>query len=383
MVDINIKEVIEDKKTWFNIKRFNIGNINFEKPEKSIDFKNLTQFDSEVNNFPFVESTKSVKFETIEKLYDSSSEKDWEVKSFFGCKNWLKKPVVLNLTFNFDPLTIDNTEKKKALIGFLDNYYSYSNLMLSIPNIKITKYNEKTKTIEKIINLNNYKTFVDFAYENLETKNNKPIFVPISLRLSQKELQELINYYIKKERFYYWVDFEGKAINSQTIGKLRFLFRSIKSLGYYNKTLTYFTNINREIIANSQDENSPASDVLSTLCGANVVGVNKKPRKIIPIKKPSQEDLKRFLENKIRLLDSNSYYYKKAEIKTINEKICVIKNAIKLKNEFSVQAENLLKSGGDIANLLDKKDMLKSYLNGKILRDIESKKEVKNLTNWY
>jgi hypothetical protein len=48
-----------------------------------------------------------------------------------------------------------------------------------------------------------------------------------------------------------------------------------------------------------------------------------------------------------------------------------------------VQAENLLKSGGDIANLLDKKDMLKSYLNGKILRDIESKKEVKNLTNWY
>jgi len=39
--DINISETIEDKKSWFNIKRFKIGNNHFEKPEKCLDIKTL------------------------------------------------------------------------------------------------------------------------------------------------------------------------------------------------------------------------------------------------------------------------------------------------------------------------------------------------------
>ena len=38
---ININETVEDKKSWFNIKRFRIGDVHFEKPEKSLDVKNL------------------------------------------------------------------------------------------------------------------------------------------------------------------------------------------------------------------------------------------------------------------------------------------------------------------------------------------------------
>ena len=41
--DIDIKEVIEDKNSWFNIKRFNIASIPIEKPEKTLDIKNVTK----------------------------------------------------------------------------------------------------------------------------------------------------------------------------------------------------------------------------------------------------------------------------------------------------------------------------------------------------
>ena len=39
--NINISETIEDKKSWFNIKRFKIGGTDFQKPEKCLDIKSL------------------------------------------------------------------------------------------------------------------------------------------------------------------------------------------------------------------------------------------------------------------------------------------------------------------------------------------------------
>jgi hypothetical protein len=48
--------------------------------------------------------------------------------------------------------------------------------------------------------------------------------------------------------------------------------------------VVYSTNLKREIISNIKFDQSPASDVLSSLVGANFVGINREPQR--PIKKP-------------------------------------------------------------------------------------------------
>ena len=381
MSDINIKETIEDKKSWFNIKRFKIGQIDFEKPEKSIDSKFLKK-DDEIKDLKFIETSKEInRFEAIEAIHSTQDNKK-EVDNFFNKKEWNNKPHIINLTFGFNPENfIKNQDKRNVLVGLLDYYQEYSNFINSVPNLKISKFNPETKKNETKINVEGYIKFVDFAYKTLQTKNSKPIFAPISLKFSQKDLLTLIKHYIKKEIFYYWVDFEGRSINLYSLGKLRFLSNMIKREGFYDKSIMYFSNINREIISNPMDTKSPASDVLSPLAGANIIGVNRKPRRVIPKSKNTDyEKIKLSKENKIRILDIKSYYYVKQNIESIQEKDCVIKNAINLEQEFEEQAQNLL-NNKDINSFLQQKTMLNSYKNGQILKGIESKEDKKS--KWY
>jgi Fe-S-cluster formation regulator IscX/YfhJ len=100
--DISIRETIPDKKSWFNIKRFKIGSTDFEKPEKSLDSKSLTQesYGSLVDpkSFRFAEMTKIVsKYSDLTDVYNESD--DTKINQYFGKKSWLNDlPNVVNLT---------------------------------------------------------------------------------------------------------------------------------------------------------------------------------------------------------------------------------------------------------------------------------------------
>ncbi len=150
--------------------------------------------------------------------------------------------------------------------------------MVSIPNLKLQKYSTERK-IETIVNIDDYLKFVDSVFDILNTKNNKPIFVPISLRTSQKDIEEICTHYLQRDYLNFWIDFEGKSVNEQQMGRLRYLYRILKEKEQFKNIVCYCTNIKREIMSNSKLECSPASDVLAAISGANIIGVNKEPQR--------------------------------------------------------------------------------------------------------
>jgi len=374
--DININETIEDKKSWFNIKRFKIGDKNFEKPEKCLDIKTLEQatYHNLKSGFKFYEATKAVrKFKDLIKLYNTDD--DQVVDKFFYKRNWLSGvPNVISFTFEFNPYlhvkTIEN------MSWFFNQYYPYSRLILTVPNIRIKKYIRKQ--IVQVIDFDSYVKFVDSAFNILDKKNNKPIFVPVSMRMGMKKLTELIEHYLKEERYYYWFDFEGKSINARNVGKLRHVFDVIKNSGNFDNVISYFTNVKREILANASERTSVASDALCAVAGANLIGVNREPRRYPLYMGNGKEGSFRVStpvdpSHKARIFDRETYYYVKtnnADLFKKNKYVPV--NAARLNTEFAIQSEYFLENQ-NIENLLNTKIMFKDEKAGNVLKALTSK----------
>ena len=263
-------------------------------------------------------------------------------------------------------------------LDFLTWYYQYPKLFVSVPNIRTNKILTKPYRKDIIIDVDEYIKFVDSTVHILSTKNNKPIFVPLSLRMSQHDIRKLVSHYIKKEYYYYWFDFEGKPINEATLGRINYVLRNVKGSGYFKKIICYFTNMRREIISNPKSASSPASDVLSSIAGANIIGVNREPRRNIQEGAHMPPP-----EHKARILDLDSYYYVKTADKGMFSKVQYVPfNALRLEKEFVNQSNYFLKNG-KLDKFLNKKDMLQDYKDGSILRELVSKGETPLLDSWF
>jgi hypothetical protein len=377
MTDINIVETIEDKKSWFNIKRFKIGNVDFQKPEKSLDIKSIDRltYRSIKTGFQFYEGTKVIRnFDSVLKIYYAEDE---QISKFFYKGEWLNTAQnVVNLTFQFNPY--NHVRSMDNLSWFFHHYYPYSKLFMTVPNIRtkrLVKVGKSTKT-EQIIDLAGYEKFVDETYKILNDKNNKPIFVPISMKFNTRELTELIDHYLKLDRYNYWFDFEGRSINENSLGRLRHTFTTLKERGRFKNIVVYFSNVKREKTANSNEDTSVSSDVLSAVAGANLIGVNREPLPPPPkidsngkkIEPPPVDP-----SHKARIFDNDTYYYFKTKDKNLfDKKKYDTINAAKLNAEFTTQSEYFLEHN-EIESLLNQKSMFKDEKAGNILHDLTSR----------
>ncbi|MEM3099470.1 MAG: hypothetical protein QXU32_12275 [Nitrososphaerales archaeon] len=380
--DVNIKETIEDKKSWFNIKRYKIGNVDFDRPAKSLDVKELSKKTFDVikaaQQFKLFEVSKVVRsFQTIKEIY--AEDDDSKINDFFHKKGWLAdSPTLINFTFNFNPYGF--IRRIDDMSGFFDQYYQFSKVAVFVPNIRKKKIvfdqNKKRKNVT-IINANDYLIFVDSSYGILDTKNNKPIFVPISLRMSLKDIAQLAQHYLKKEYYYYWFDFEGKSVNENSLARIYHFLRIIRDSGNFDKTICYFTNIKREIISNPKESKSPASDILASIAGANIIGVNREPRRMIegPLPPPT---------HKARIFNAGSYYYvKTSDSRWFNKERSVSHNSMLLDREFASQSKSFLHSH-NLEGFLQKKEMLINYRQGAILKHLISKSpKTDSLRKWF
>jgi len=302
---------------------------------------------------------------------------DQVVDKFFYKKNWLSDaPNVINFTFEFNPFLHVNTIEDMS--WFFNQYYPYSRLILTVPNIRIKRYFRK-KPIQ-VIDFDNYIKFVDSAFDILDEKNNKPIFVPVSMRMGMRKLTELIEHYLKEERYYYWFDFEGKSISARNTGKLRHVFRDIKNSGNFDNVISYFTNVKREILSNSNEPTSVASDALCAVAGANLIGVNREPRRYMP-KPPKDTGIEDSLRvptpvdprHKARIFDRETYYYVKTNNADLFKKTRYVPvNAARLNAEFGTQSEYFLENQ-NVEALLDTKIMFKDEKAGNVLKALTSK----------
>ena len=351
----------------FNIKRFKISGIDCDMPVKTFDAKNIRRESRQIaknENFQFSEVSKTTDARKIQDLCKTSD--NGIINGFFGEKPMLNlAPDVVNLTFKFNPY--DHFSNIDEMSGFFDLYYEHSKTLLTVPNIKI-----KTNNIP-IISISKYLEFVDSAFDVLNIKNHKPIFVPISLKTSQNDVEEICTHYLNKEYFNFWVDFDGSAISSNTLARIRHLFRILKNKGRFQETLCYFTNIKREISSNTKFDKSPASDILASVAGANIIGVNREPSRPFNTTITPQ-----IIQHKNRILDRKTYYYNKTPA-NLSKDINIIQNSAEIKKELKEQTEIILRDStilDHIKNkpmLVNKSDIFKSL----------TEKQSKPIDSWF
>ena len=132
---------------------------------------------------------------------------------------------------------------------------------------------------------------------------------------------------------------------------------------------------------------APASDILSSLCGANIIGVNREPIRLP--NEPIDEATLRY--HKARIFDNNSYYYVKVGTTTLpdtlknnlilNKTWNMFYNAILLDSELSNQANYFL-DNLEIRNYILKKRMIHEYQKGK-LKELLFQKHPPRITEWF
>jgi hypothetical protein len=412
--NIYIKEAVFDKTSDFNVKRFKLGNIDIERPTKILDAKKINQplFEEEKSHFKNIlfETSKIIDADSITKLLhqpNSSRVRDW-----FSLKEWIMQyPHTLSLTFDFNPYT--QYQKIDDLSGFFNYYYEFSDTVLLVPNIKIEKYEltidavtqEKKGKSVPIMAVDKYLQFVDDAYHILDEKNHKPIFVPLSLRLSIDDIKRVAEEYVKNEFFNIWIDFEGSATTIRAKrARIREFLLQMKRLERLNEIVVYCTNVKREIISNPVVGESPSSDVLTSVIGANLIGVNRERRGFgEPIDKtlPAEEQQKlkderkkktlEIKEHKARIFNPTSYYYRKVKemglnttdyTNFMNEKYNILHNALLLDSEFKSQTEYFLEKGNhSIEKYISDKPMIKEYQKGELVKTLFNVE--KKVTEWF
>ena len=391
---INIKEAILDKESYFNIKRFKVGSIKVEKPMKILNvrdikletFKRYSHLVSKKERVLF-ENSRTFKASTIDRILDETDND--KIKQLLGYKKWAT-PLILTYTFSFNPFDIFG--KLGEIEGFFSYYYTHSAPFLFVPNLKVKKTikvkdpqtgKEKTKQIIQV-SLEKYLEFVDWTVENLNRRNNKPIFVPLSLKFGMRDIKTLAEHYIKKEYFNIWIDFESSAPTTTNLGKIRQSLSIFEQNERLEDIIIYSTNLNREFMSSPTQERTPGTDPITTVIGSNLIGGNKS--KGVPVddsKKVSLPTPQRgyLLDYKARLFDETTYYYLhfgllKKENPQLAELIRkkehnILINTFRLSEELKNQGEYFLETL-QIKPYLETKPMLKEYKDGSLLKTLFS-----------
>ncbi len=383
--EIPIRESITDKNSNFNIKRFKLGKLNIDTPTKVIDAKktDYSFFKTQENDFKNIlfETSKKISNDSIQRVIKSRS--DASINQLFGYSAWADKyENVVSLTFDFNPFTEYDIEKD--LSGFFDYYYEFSKTALLVPNIKATeniyKINQKNKPQKigerPLIQFNEYLKFVQEVSRLLGFKNKKPIFVPLSLKFDIVDIPKIAREYLKNDFFNIWIDFEGHtATNKPKLAKIRSFLREVQKQKRLDDIIIYSTNIRREITSNIKSDQSPASDILTSISGANIIGVNREPA-FVPESPAPYEELMRIREHKARVFEKDTYYYRKlgtpgdlSENPLFNPNNNSLFNAKLLNQEFDKQGNEFLENQS-IKNYISNKKMLKEYKDGDLINTL-------------
>lgn len=312
MAQIKISNVIPDEESLLTQKTVQIGqNIpSIKTPFKILDFNYAPQGSNlknteliHINDNSLLEKSRSLNQTTFENAINDV-DLVYLRESYENFRNvpFLKDKIIINtITFNFNPYTLKNATDK--LDTFLDIYYGKSDFLF-IPNIKAFTYENKNR--KSIISKEEYVKYLSEAYNNLKFRNNKPIFIPISLKMGPNSFKSILTTLLDEGHRFFWLDFEG-AGSLKYSPQIRGFHKIIDKMGLIDNVLLYATNIRREINPHATDEFCGASDILSSPLGVDIIGVNKSPQagggRPLPIHLQ--------IEHKARFFDKTSYNYVK------------------------------------------------------------------------
>lgn len=399
MSAIDVKEVISDNNSDYNIKRFKLSNLDINNHVKTYDSNFLTQqiLHTGINTIKdipspiIIETSKEYRIPSINYLLEETDSQN--IRRKFGFREWFSDlPNFITPRFSFNPFTEFGDVEK--LSGFYDYYYSHSDTALFIPNINVEKniYEEmpngnlKKIGVERIIKPDEFKKFVKESYEILSFKNNKPIFVPLPLKYDMNTITDLANFFLDNDYFNIWFDYQSSPVTHRPkLSLIRNFSRIYKEKERYEEAIFHVTNIRREIISNIKDNLSPSSDILSPIIGQNLIGINQSPRMIIRGEKPKlsykeQQDIR---SHKARIFQPDSYFYQKVDSMDISEefkqrlrerKNNTFENAILLNKELLAQYETFI-GEQTIRDYIENKDMIRTFKEGQLSNVLFSRKQ--------
>lgn len=314
-----------------------------------------------------------------------------ELDRFFDLKKkvWNSSHTVLSVVFQRNPFERNQFKSGystpltwKDFTFLLDYIHTASNAFVLVPDIKI----------DESMNLNSYINYVDNAVSILSTFNNKPIFVPVPIKLNQDEFEKLIKTYKYRGYTNLWIDFHASQISSTQFTRVRYLLRNIEKYLNLNRTVLYFSHVRKEINRHILDKKTTASNALAPFIGCDFLGIYREPQRggsgtnkedemnyIIKNKFKNKQELEmaRVL-NRTRLFDPETYYYY-----NINEYPQTIRNIELLKKDAFNRMFNSISLYNEINNarkFVDEHKNVGDYIDTKLAlkREPELAKELYN-----
>lgn len=263
-------------------------------------------------------------------LNEAGPERVHGLDSFFNIKKrmWSSALTTVSLVFPKNPFMEFSTgsgETRKTFPGLDENSYiclldyvhSASKAFVLCPDVRLEKRED--------INTTQYLAFVDQSIQILMDRNNRPIFAPLHIELSKKNIEAVLSHYKTRGYTNIWINFDAKSCHGTYSSRLKTIIHLIdKILGSSNVTL-YFSHIKKEILPNIQDDKAAASDILTQFYGADFIGTDREPWRRPQVDWNNDDALRElaskhnfatkedYLEaqvlHKHRIFDPDSYYY--------------------------------------------------------------------------
>lgn len=212
----------------------------------------------------------------------SSSERIRGLDSFFNIKKrtWESALTTVSLVFPknpFVPLSAGTDEARKTFPGLdetsyiclLDYIHTASKAFVLCPDVRLEKRDD--------ISLAGYLSFVDQSIKTLHDRNSKPIFAPLHIELSKKNLEEVLTHYKAHGYSNIWINLDAKSCHGMYASRLRTIIHFIDRILENPDVTLYFSHIKKEILPNIQDDKVAASDILTQFHGADFIGIDREP----------------------------------------------------------------------------------------------------------
>jgi hypothetical protein len=380
MTNFRVRLTEQDEETLFTSKELSLGRVSFSTPCKLLDLNNsptVSAFQAldqtRLGSVILAERSRFIHQETFMREADHP-----EARFLADSYDTLKRPgilenkmVVNSLTLTFNPFTVPTPEE--YLRSILHIYHGRSDLLL-IPNLKVKRYNERQRS-EVQVQEDEFRRYVDLAYEILNFRNSKPIFVPVPLKYGVRRFQSILSEYLGTGYRNFWLDFEGSNTTSKA-PYIRTFHDIVDTQGLGEEVILYGSNIRRENNPHLPDPRCPASDFLTAPLGVDIIGVNREPqrgggdpgsrRTYVP--PPIEEST----QHKGRLLDRDDYTYVKYPAHTrsdaLFDKYHITEDLIRVNPKFYANFINTFEINEELAHhrtLVDENESLLGYLGTK------------------
>ncbi|OPY37772.1 MAG: hypothetical protein A4E35_01054 [Methanoregula sp. PtaU1.Bin051] len=380
MTDIRVRITEQDEETLFTGKELSVGNLSLTTPCKLLDLNNspsVSAFQTldqvRLGTVMIAERSRFVHQETFMREADHT-----DARFLADSYDVLKRPgilgnklVVNSLTLTFNPFNVPTPDE--YLRSILHIYHGRSDFLL-IPNLKVKRYDERMHP-EFQVQEDEFRQYVDMAYEILNFRNSKPIFVPVPLKYGVRRFQSILSGYLAKGYRYFWLDFEGSNTTSKA-PHIRSFHDCVETEGLGEEVVLYGSNIRRENNPHLPDPRCPASDFLTAPLGVDIIGVNREPqrgggdpgtrRPYIP---PPAEEV---IRHRARLLDRDDYTYVKyseyPRSRELFNKYRVNEALIRLNPKFYANYVNTFEINEELARhqtLIAENESLLGYLGTK------------------